>query len=137
MGVYLNEERWKLKVESWEISDERGRKSEVLKFWGVEVLLAECAKLQSHHGSQESLEGVICGNDKVVYPDVSLHEVIIWNSAMLLIQGAKTMLIIVFSMILIVATMIYIVFAKIDNVLKCLKYVWGICYIIANLLVGT
>ena len=56
---------------------------------------------------------------------------------MLLIQGAKTMFIIVFTMILIVATMINIVFAKIDNVLKCLKYVWGICYIIANLLVGT
>ena len=49
---------------------------------------------------------------------------------MLLIQGAKTMFIIVFSMILIVATMIYIVFAKIGDVLKCLKYVWGICYII-------
>ena len=41
------------------------------------------------------------------------------------------MLIIVFTMILIVATMIYIVFAKIGNVLKHLKYVWVNCYIIS------
>ena len=51
---------------------------------------------------------------------------------MLLIKGAKTMIIIVFTMILIVATIIHIVFAKIDNVLKHLKYVWVNCYIISN-----
>ena len=51
---------------------------------------------------------------------------------MLLIKGAKTMFIIVFTMILIVATIIYIVFAKIGNVLKHLKYVWVNCYIISN-----
>ena len=37
---------------------------------------------------------------------------------MLLIKGAKTMYIIVFTRINIVATMIYIVFAKIGNVLR-------------------
>ena len=44
---------------------------------------------------------------------------------MLLVKGAKTMFIIVFTRILIVATMILIVFAKIGNVLKHLKYVWA------------
>ena len=47
------------------------------------------------------------------------------------------MFIIVFTMILIVATMLYIVFAKIGNVLKLLKYVWGNCYIISLFLVPT
>ena len=42
---------------------------------------------------------------------------------MLLIKGAKTMFIIVFTRILIVATMIYIVFTKIGNVMKHIKYV--------------
>ena len=42
---------------------------------------------------------------------------------MLLIKEAKTMFIIVCTMILIVATIIYIVFEKIGNVLKHLKYV--------------
>ena len=51
---------------------------------------------------------------------------------MLLIKGAKTMFNIVFTMILIVATIIYIVFTKIGNVLKHIKYVWVNCYIIAK-----
>ena len=54
---------------------------------------------------------------------MSLHEIIILSPTILLIKGAKIMFIIVFTMILIVATMIYIVFAKIGNVLKHLKYV--------------
>ena len=41
------------------------------------------------------------------------------------------MFIIVFIMINIVATIIYIVFTKIGNVLKHVKYAWGNCYIIA------
>ena len=66
----------------------------------------------------------LLGNDIAVYPIISLHEIINWNPTMLLIKGAKTMFIIVFTMILIVATMIYnIVFAKIGNVLKHLKYI--------------
>ena len=40
---------------------------------------------------------------------------------MLLIKGAKTMYIIVFIMILIVATIIYIVLTKIGSILKRLK----------------
>ena len=51
---------------------------------------------------------------------------------MLLIKGVNTMFIIVFAMLLIVATMIFIVFAKIGNVLKHLKYVWVKCYIISK-----
>ena len=42
------------------------------------------------------------------------------------------MFIIVFIMINIVATIIYIVFTKIGNVLKHIKYVWVNCYIIAK-----
>ena len=40
---------------------------------------------------------------------------------MLLIKGAKTMFIIVFTRILIVATIIYIIYTKIGSILKCLK----------------
>ena len=42
------------------------------------------------------------------------------------------MFIIVFIMINIVATIIYIVFTKIGNVLKHIKYVWVNCYINAK-----
>ena len=41
------------------------------------------------------------------------------------------MFIIVFTMILIIATMIHIVFTKIGNVVRYLKYAWVNCYIIA------
>ena len=53
------------------------------------------------------------GNDIAVYPDISLPEILIYSSTMLLIKGAKTMFIIVFTMILIVATILDIVFTKI------------------------
>ena len=54
---------------------------------------------------------------------------------MLLTKGAKTMFIIVFTMINIVVTIIYIVFTKIGNIVRHPKYAWVNCYIIAKLIV--
>ena len=56
-----------------------------------------------------------------VYSSISLPEVIIWNSTILVIYLGKTMFIIDFTMILIVATIINIVFIKIGSILKRLK----------------
>ena len=56
-----------------------------------------------------------------VYTSISLPEVIIWNSTILVIYCGKTMFIIDFTMILIVATIINIVFMKIGGILKRLK----------------
>ena len=58
------------------------------------------------------------GYDITVYPWISLLEFTIWCFTMLLIKGAKTMFIIVFTMLLIVATIIYIVFTKIGSILE-------------------
>ena len=56
-----------------------------------------------------------------VYTSISLPEVIIWNSTILVIYCGKTMFIIDFTMKLIVATIINIVFKKIGGILKRLK----------------
>ena len=61
------------------------------------------------------------GNDIAIYPGISLHEIIIWSPTILLIEGANTMFIIVFTRILIVATKIYIIFTRIGGILKHLK----------------